>query len=84
MADQGIADLVLLQLLTQGTAQDDVRAVVVEALREEFAGAELTIWERPDVRIRELEQLAAPAPGPLFTSWESRSTTEFRLERVAV
>ncbi len=72
-------DLVLLQLLTQGTAQDDVRAVLVEALREEFAGAELTIWERPDVRIRELEQLAAPAPGPLFTSWEARSTTEFRL-----
>jgi 23S rRNA (cytosine1962-C5)-methyltransferase len=72
-------DLVLLQLLTQGTAQDDVRAVVVEALREEFAGAELTIWERPDVRIRELEQLAPPAPGPLFTSWEARSTTEFRL-----
>jgi len=72
-------DLVLLQLLTQGTAQDDVRAVLVEALREEFAGAELTIWERPDVRIRELEQLAAPAPGALFTSWEARSTTEFRL-----
>lgn len=72
-------DLVLLQLLTQGTAQDDVRAVVVDALCEEFAGAELTIWERPDVRIRELEQLAAPAPGPLFTSWQARSTTEFRL-----
>jgi len=72
-------DLVLLQLLTQGTAQDDVRAVLVEALHEEFAGAELTLWERPDVRIRELEQLAAPAPGPLFTSWEARSTTEFRL-----
>jgi 23S rRNA (cytosine1962-C5)-methyltransferase len=75
-------DLVLLQLLTQGTAQDDVRAVLVEALREEFAGAELTIWERPDVRIRELEQLAAPAPGPLFTSWEVRSTTEFLLNGV--
>src|ERR1700761_8818805 len=72
-------DLVLLQLLTQGTAQDDARAVLVEALRDEFAGAELTIWERPDVRIRELEQLAPPAPGPLFTSWEARSTTEFRL-----
>src|SRR5665213_2461840 len=72
-------DLVLLQLLTQGTAQDDVRAVLVEALREAFAGAELTVWERPDVRMRELEQLAAPAPGPLFTSWEARSTTEFRL-----
>ena len=59
-------DLVLLQLLTQGTAQDDVRAVICSALS---ANREhLTIWERPDPRIRELEQLPAPAPGPLFTT----------------
>jgi 23S rRNA (cytosine1962-C5)-methyltransferase len=67
-------DLVLIQLLTQGTAQDDVRGVLVAALRNEFQGAfakekcALTIWERPDPRIRELEQLPAPAPGPLFTT----------------
>jgi 23S rRNA (cytosine1962-C5)-methyltransferase len=67
-------DLVLLQLLTQGTAQDDVREVLVAALRNEFQGAfakekcALTIWERPDPRIRELEQLPATAPGPLFTT----------------
>ena len=63
-------DLVLLQLLTQGTAQDDVRAVLVAALSEAFAKEKcaLTIWERPDPRIRELEQLPAPAPGPLFTT----------------
>lgn len=72
-------DLVLLQLLMQGTAQDDVRGVVVEALKDEFAGAALTIWERPDPRIRELEQLAPPAPGPLFASGEAAGTTEFRL-----
>ena len=66
-------DLVLLQLLTQGTAQDDVRQVVVEALRDGLAANNepLTIWERPDPRIRELEQLAAPAPGPLFTTHDS-------------
>ena len=63
-------DLVLLQLLIQGTAQDDVRAVVTAALREAFAaeGNALTLWERPDPRIRELEQLPPPPPGPLFTS----------------
>jgi 23S rRNA (cytosine1962-C5)-methyltransferase len=76
-------DLVLVQLLTQGTAQDDVRAVLVAALRAAFAQEKcaltwvpgqlagrggLTIWERPDPRIRELEQLPAPAPDPLFTT----------------
>jgi 23S rRNA (cytosine1962-C5)-methyltransferase len=63
-------DLVLLQLVTQGTAQDDVRTVLVAALSAAFAHEKspLTIWERPDPRIRELEQLPAPAPGPLFTT----------------
>jgi 23S rRNA (cytosine1962-C5)-methyltransferase len=67
-------DLVLVQLLIQGTAQDDVRAVLVAALSHEFQGAfakekcALTIWERPDPRIRELEQLPAPASGALFTT----------------
>ena len=64
-------DLVLLQLVTQGTAQDDVRRVVVEALREGLDGSALTVWERPDPRIRELEQLEAPAAGPLFTTYDS-------------
>ncbi len=71
--------LVVLQLLTQGTAQDDVRGAVVEVLREAFAGAELTVWERPDARIRELEKLAAPAEGPLFASGERSAKTEFML-----
>ena len=63
-------DLVLLQLLTQGTAQDDVRAVFCQALAADSrsSATRLTIWERPDPRIRELEQLPAPAPGPLFTT----------------
>ncbi|MGI4827102.1 MAG: class I SAM-dependent rRNA methyltransferase [Janthinobacterium lividum] len=66
------ADLVVVQLLTQGTAQDDVRATLVEALRAELApaGEPLTIWERPDARIRELEELAPPPEGPLFSNVE--------------
>ena len=63
-------DLVLLQLVTQGTAQDDVRAVLIAAFSAAFAKEKcaLTLWERPDPRIRELEQLPAPAPGSLFTT----------------
>ncbi len=57
-------DLILLQLLTQGTAQEDVRRVLVEVLRERFHPA--TIVERPDPRIRELENLPAPPREPLY------------------
>jgi 23S rRNA (cytosine1962-C5)-methyltransferase len=71
-------DLVLLQLLTQGTAQDDVRAVLTQAFSAEPTA--LTLWERPDPRIRELEQLPPPAPGPLFsTTPEAPTTTTFAL-----
>ncbi len=59
-------DLVILQLLTQGTAQDDVRSVVAEVVKERFSGG-ITVWERPDAKIRELEQLAAPAAGPVYS-----------------
>ena len=56
--------LVVVQLLTQGTAQDDVRRVLVEVLA-------MQLWicvvvERPDPRIRELEHLSAPPDIPLF------------------
>ncbi len=65
-------ELVIVQLLTQGTAQDDARAVLVESLREGLAEVgPLTIWERPDPRIRELEQLGPPAEGPLFSAGAS-------------
>jgi len=72
-------DLVILQLLTQGTAQADVRAAVVEAIREYLQPH--TIVERPDPRIRELEQLEAPATAPLFTSNAAAPllATSFRL-----
>ena len=80
-------DLVILQFLTQGTAQDDVRETVVRTLRFELSmnNEPLTIWERPDPRIRELEQLPAPAPGPLFSTVdEAPTTTTFNLNGLSV
>jgi 23S rRNA (cytosine1962-C5)-methyltransferase len=75
-------DLVLVQLLTQGTAQDDVRNAVTEALTAGLAteGQPLTLWERPDPRIRELEELPPPPAGPLFSSaTDAPTTTVFTL-----
>jgi 23S rRNA (cytosine1962-C5)-methyltransferase len=66
-------DLVVVQLLTQGTAQDDVRAVLTEVIRERLRPK--TIVERPDPKIRELEQLAAPSPGPLYSVGDSPQLT---------
>jgi len=72
-------DLVLVQLLTQGTAQDDVRTVVVAALRAHLPEP-LTIWERPDPKVRELEQLEPPPnDGLLYASAEASPTTTFQL-----
>jgi 23S rRNA (cytosine1962-C5)-methyltransferase len=59
-------DLVILQLLTQGTAQDDVRRTVAEVVKERFSEG-ITVWERPDAKVRELEQLVAPAAGPVYS-----------------
>ena len=77
------AELIIVQLLTQGTAQDDVRRSLVEALRSAFSPGEepLTILERPDPRIRELEQLPAPPSEPLFHigAAEAATATTFRL-----
>jgi 23S rRNA (cytosine1962-C5)-methyltransferase len=66
-------DLVILQLLTQGTAQDDVRAVLTEAILERLGPK--AIVERPDPKIRELEQLAAPPGGPLYSTGYSPQLT---------
>jgi len=63
-------DLVILQLLMQGTAQDDVRETLAEVIQNHLhhEACGLTLWERPDPKIRELEQLPAPAFGPLFST----------------
>jgi 23S rRNA (cytosine1962-C5)-methyltransferase len=61
-------DLVILQLLTQATAQEDVREAVTSALRRRLAPA--SIVERPDPRIRVAEQLPFPSGEPLFADRE--------------
>jgi 23S rRNA (cytosine1962-C5)-methyltransferase len=66
-------DLVIVQLLTQGTAQDDVRAVLRDVFRERLGPK--TIVERPDPKIRELERLAAPPAGALYSVGDSPQLT---------
>jgi 23S rRNA (cytosine1962-C5)-methyltransferase len=56
--------LVVVQLLTQGTAQDDVRRVLVDVLATQPWVS--IVVERPDPRIRELEHLGPPPDAPLF------------------
>jgi 23S rRNA (cytosine1962-C5)-methyltransferase len=69
------ADLTIIQLLTQGMARPDVREVVTQALVQSLtkpgrrdASPLRAIVERPDPRIRELEELSAPPPEPLFVA----------------
>ena len=69
-------DLVVLQLLTQGTANDDLREVLARELAVE--GVRLVV-ERPDPRIRELEQLPLPPSTPLFQSDRAAGETVFTL-----
>ena len=59
-------DLVIMQLLTQGTAQDDVRKVLLETIVKVVHPQ--TLIERPDPRIRELENLDLPSAEPLFSA----------------
>lgn len=70
------ADLIILQLLTQGTAQDDLRRVFTEVVRATPSLSGIaTIIERPDPRIRELEQLALPSPAPLYSATPAAPVT---------
>ena len=88
IADQ-YGDLVILQLLTQGTAQDDIRRAVAEELADALIDAArpdapLTLWERPDPRVRELEQLGPAPSGPLLTrGGEAQNSTTFQLNGLA-
>jgi 23S rRNA (cytosine1962-C5)-methyltransferase len=63
-------ELIILQLLTQGTHAADVRAVAVDVFREMLNPE--TILERPDARIRELEQLSAAPAEPLYSRNKER------------
>ena len=58
------AGTVVLQLLTQGTAQDDVRRVLIDLLAQQPWTH--TLVERADPRIRELEHLQPAPDAPLF------------------
>lgn len=69
-------NVVVLQLLTQGTAQDDLREVLARELSVE--GVDVIV-ERPDPRIRELERLPAPSPVPLLRRGDGSAKTVFHL-----
>jgi 23S rRNA (cytosine1962-C5)-methyltransferase len=57
-------EVVVLQLLIQGTAQEDVRRVLASMLADQpWVG---TVVERADARIRELERLGPTQEEPLF------------------
>jgi 23S rRNA (cytosine1962-C5)-methyltransferase len=72
------ADLVILQLLARGVDTARVRSAVIDVVRAELDPR--TIAERPDPRIRELEQLSAPAMTPLYARDATPVTaTEFEL-----
>jgi 23S rRNA (cytosine1962-C5)-methyltransferase len=74
--------LVVVQLLTQGTAQDDVRQVLADVLAEHPWVD--TIVERADARVRELEHLSAAPEAPLFVreGREGALTTIFAINGV--
>ena len=61
-------NLVLLQLLTQTTSQQDVRDVIKDVLSERLQPA--TVLERPDPRIRVAEELEMTSGEPLFADRE--------------
>ena len=86
--------LLVLQLLTQGMAADDVRSAISAEVRRHFAeirgsfprfsptsGDEgITLWERADARMRELEQLPpSPSESLLVTGSAPQAETIFRL-----
>ncbi len=74
-------DLVVLQLLTQGTAQEDVRAAVTRVLRERLAPA--TISERPDPRVRVAEALPMIESASLYADrQEPKLATVFTINEL--
>jgi 23S rRNA (cytosine1962-C5)-methyltransferase len=64
-------ELVVVQLLTQGTAQDDVRAALAEVLAQQAWVH--TVVERPDARVREMERLEPAPEAPLFVRKRSKA-----------
>jgi 23S rRNA (cytosine1962-C5)-methyltransferase len=75
--------LVVVQRLAKGLHTPGVRDVCVRVLRERLNLS--TIFERPDPRIRELEELDAPDAAPLWSAnpAEPVSSTQFHLNGLA-
>jgi 23S rRNA (cytosine1962-C5)-methyltransferase len=75
-------DLILFEILAKALDRDEVRAVIVEVLKSELDP--VTIVERSDARIRELEQLSQPPEAPLYTAEPiAQLTTIFHLNGLA-
>jgi 23S rRNA (cytosine1962-C5)-methyltransferase len=75
-------EIVVLQLLAQGTAQNDVRQVLTGVLAQQlWAG---TIVERADARVRELERFQPAPEGPIWVreGGGAALTTVFRINGV--
>lgn len=71
-------DLIILQLLTKALDNEAVRIVATSVLKEALSPS--IIVERPDARIRELEQLSVPLdPAPLYVRGELELQTQFLL-----
>ncbi|HEY9126292.1 MAG TPA: class I SAM-dependent rRNA methyltransferase [Acidobacteriaceae bacterium] len=75
------AGIVILQLLAKGLDNEATRGAIVETLADALDGETLTIWERPDPRIRQLEGLSAPSTTPLYHRGPSQpeSSALFRI-----
>jgi 23S rRNA (cytosine1962-C5)-methyltransferase len=59
-------DLVLFEILAKALDRDEIRSAIVEVLKSELKP--LTIVERSDARIRELEQLSEPSEAAFYSA----------------
>jgi 23S rRNA (cytosine1962-C5)-methyltransferase len=59
-------DLILFEINTKALDRDDIRTLIVQVLQTELSP--VTIVERSDARIRELEQLSEPPEAPLYSA----------------
>ncbi len=75
-------DLILFEILAKALDRDEIRTVIVEVLKAELEP--VTIVERSDSRIRELEQLSQPSEDPWYSIEPvAQLTTIFHLNGLA-
>jgi 23S rRNA (cytosine1962-C5)-methyltransferase len=76
-------DLILFEIHAKALDREDIRATIVEVLRSELSP--VTIVERSDARIQELEQLSEPSEAPLYCAEPiAQLRTIFRLNGLAL